>query len=466
MATQAEPVVAAHVPTIRKLVVSGQGVNVIFNQDGFDQFQVPRGTEVFFDQRTDTLHIRPETRPAAADPSRGTARTRSMNRSDRLLRYSPSNLSSSMRGTPRCLREISLDRQCSVEFTRTFDPSSERFWGPIPEDHPVTLNVSVAAKSRFCGFVAPDWCRVHLSVRDDGSLVRGKPSHTFPRLILETARGGKIEDFRAGEEIEFIDQDGNSFYQRISVVVGVEPVITYGDEAMHVRDLRPPYYTICTPDGTPVMVNDTEIHETIEINDEDEYQNRPLASRSSYGFTGSPPGARIQLDLSINEDQPILTMLQSAAMSGMRIIEMGSIGGGGGGGENEFASGAFQSLQRALRDTQRVASQLAARREAELRERLAREAANGAVVKRKEPTPAPAAPATDSEPSAKKSKNARECSICKENFEKASVFIPCGHMIGCDECMERSFIQNKKKCPICRETIERVLPTYDVTLPV
>ncbi len=43
-----------------------------------------------------------------------------------------------------------------------------------------------------------------------------------------------------------------------------------------------------------------------------------------------------------------------------------------------------------------------------------------------------------------------ECCICLDN--KANVlFLPCKHLIVCDECV--SFLYSSKKCPICQDNV-------------
>ena len=47
-----------------------------------------------------------------------------------------------------------------------------------------------------------------------------------------------------------------------------------------------------------------------------------------------------------------------------------------------------------------------------------------------------------------------ECSICMdENSDQ--VFIPCGHVCVCKNCVAESKL---KECPICRADIKKVLP--------
>ena len=59
----------------------------------------------------------------------------------------------------------------------------------------------------------------------------------------------------------------------------------------------------------------------------------------------------------------------------------------------------------------------------------------------------------------KQSKNledARTCKICMEN-EISFVFIPCGHLITCENCAVNGDL---KICPMCRKQITKRVKTY------
>lgn len=50
----------------------------------------------------------------------------------------------------------------------------------------------------------------------------------------------------------------------------------------------------------------------------------------------------------------------------------------------------------------------------------------------------------------------KDCAVCMCN-PKESVFMPCGHYYCCQECSNRL-----KKCPICRQTVMRVVAKSDI----
>nr|DBA15707.1 TPA: hypothetical protein GDO54_003179 [Pyxicephalus adspersus] len=50
------------------------------------------------------------------------------------------------------------------------------------------------------------------------------------------------------------------------------------------------------------------------------------------------------------------------------------------------------------------------------------------------------------------------CIICLAN-QKSSVFLECGHVCSCFQCYQA--LPEPKKCPICRNTISRVVPLYN-----
>lgn len=50
------------------------------------------------------------------------------------------------------------------------------------------------------------------------------------------------------------------------------------------------------------------------------------------------------------------------------------------------------------------------------------------------------------------------CTVCL-NRERSCVFLECGHVCACADCYEA--LPEPKKCPICRVTIDRVVPLYN-----
>ncbi|XP_036802879.1 mitochondrial ubiquitin ligase activator of NFKB 1 isoform X2 [Oncorhynchus mykiss] len=52
------------------------------------------------------------------------------------------------------------------------------------------------------------------------------------------------------------------------------------------------------------------------------------------------------------------------------------------------------------------------------------------------------------------------CTVCLSQ-ERSCVFLECGHVCACDRCYQA--LPKPKKCPICRATIERVVPLYNRT---
>ncbi|XP_025909364.1 mitochondrial ubiquitin ligase activator of NFKB 1 [Nothoprocta perdicaria] len=50
------------------------------------------------------------------------------------------------------------------------------------------------------------------------------------------------------------------------------------------------------------------------------------------------------------------------------------------------------------------------------------------------------------------------CAVCLSNT-KACVFLECGHVCSCNECYQA--LPEPKKCPICRQSISRVVPLYN-----
>ncbi|CAB1336603.1 unnamed protein product, partial [Coregonus sp. 'balchen'] len=50
------------------------------------------------------------------------------------------------------------------------------------------------------------------------------------------------------------------------------------------------------------------------------------------------------------------------------------------------------------------------------------------------------------------------CTVCLSR-ERSCVFLECGHVCACDRCYQA--LPEPKKCPICRATIERVVPLYN-----
>ncbi|XP_017274607.1 mitochondrial ubiquitin ligase activator of NFKB 1 [Kryptolebias marmoratus] len=50
------------------------------------------------------------------------------------------------------------------------------------------------------------------------------------------------------------------------------------------------------------------------------------------------------------------------------------------------------------------------------------------------------------------------CTVCLSR-ERSCVFLECGHVCTCAECYEA--LPEPKKCPICRATIDRVVPLYN-----
>lgn len=94
-------------------------------------------------------------------------------------------------------------------------------------------------------------------------------------------------------------------------------------------------------------------------------------------------------------------------------------------------------------------------RERESRERQGRrreEAEAGAIVKRQK--------------SVKTAEHgAADCTICCVTTTRLSVFVPCGHMVGCDRCADRIYTEFDAKCSVCNAKITRVLAVYNVTNP-
>ena len=64
--------------------------------------------------------------------------------------------------------------------------------------------------------------------------------------------------------------------------------------------------------------------------------------------------------------------------------------------------------------------------------------------------------ATNLEALAKIAEDSQLCKICMEN-EISFVFIPCGHLITCENC---ALSENLKNCPMCRKQITTRLKTY------
>ena len=64
--------------------------------------------------------------------------------------------------------------------------------------------------------------------------------------------------------------------------------------------------------------------------------------------------------------------------------------------------------------------------------------------------------ATNLEAQAKIAEDSQFCKICMEN-EISFVFIPCGHLITCENC---ALSENLKNCPMCRKKITTRLKTY------
>ena len=64
--------------------------------------------------------------------------------------------------------------------------------------------------------------------------------------------------------------------------------------------------------------------------------------------------------------------------------------------------------------------------------------------------------ATNLEALAKIAEDSQLCKICMEN-EISFVFIPCGHLITCENC---ALSENLKNCPMCRKQITTLLKTY------
>ncbi|KAL7859271.1 hypothetical protein SRHO_G00144180 [Serrasalmus rhombeus] len=50
------------------------------------------------------------------------------------------------------------------------------------------------------------------------------------------------------------------------------------------------------------------------------------------------------------------------------------------------------------------------------------------------------------------------CTICLSR-EKSCVFLECGHVCSCDQCYRT--LPKPKKCPICRASIDRIVPLYN-----
>uniref|UniRef100_A0A8C8D102 RING-type E3 ubiquitin transferase n=1 Tax=Oncorhynchus tshawytscha TaxID=74940 RepID=A0A8C8D102_ONCTS len=50
------------------------------------------------------------------------------------------------------------------------------------------------------------------------------------------------------------------------------------------------------------------------------------------------------------------------------------------------------------------------------------------------------------------------CTVCLSQ-ERSCAFLECGHVCACDRCYQA--LPKPKKCPICRATIERVVPLYN-----
>ncbi|XP_010873648.1 mitochondrial ubiquitin ligase activator of NFKB 1 [Esox lucius] len=50
------------------------------------------------------------------------------------------------------------------------------------------------------------------------------------------------------------------------------------------------------------------------------------------------------------------------------------------------------------------------------------------------------------------------CTVCLSR-ERSCVFLECGHVCACDQCYQA--LPGPKKCPICRGTIDRVVPLYN-----
>lgn len=56
----------------------------------------------------------------------------------------------------------------------------------------------------------------------------------------------------------------------------------------------------------------------------------------------------------------------------------------------------------------------------------------------------------------------RQCIMCLDE-EASHVFVPCGHMVYCDDCVEERRKDKKKrimKCPICRGDMKSILRVY------
>lgn len=50
------------------------------------------------------------------------------------------------------------------------------------------------------------------------------------------------------------------------------------------------------------------------------------------------------------------------------------------------------------------------------------------------------------------------CTVCLSR-ERSCVFLECGHVCACSQCYD--VLPEPKKCPICRATIDRVVPLYN-----
>jgi protein neuralized len=51
------------------------------------------------------------------------------------------------------------------------------------------------------------------------------------------------------------------------------------------------------------------------------------------------------------------------------------------------------------------------------------------------------------------------CTICLERMADSAV-IPCGHMCGCNECLEEVRKSARPECPMCRGPVSSILKIY------
>lgn len=447
-------------PTIRSIVVMGVNVSASFNQMGLESFGVSSLSEVYFERAEETLYIRP--RQQEQQPQH-----RQRQRQAPIARFQPGISTVRVPNEPRCVRSLLVTDGATMDFARTFIVDSERFWGPLPENGEADLTITVSRKGKITGFVAPDWCKVKIDVTDDGSLVRARPSHIFPRLELLAGRGGELDQFRADRALSIHQCDGDGIFRNISIVLGVHPEISYGPEAARVRDLRAPYIRYVTPEGNTIEDEEQQLDErALQL-----ARMASLADAQAINVASSdsdddhlpprpPPPSRgrpllVSIDLTLDEDPPMVirrgmmgSMFQDAVLAVARATALSAVG----------MSQLEDDTNEAIRRNESILNQLAERRREEREARLMRKADDGAVVKRR-------AEDEVAEPDTKKTKLVDCCVICRDPIKQPTIFLPCAHMAACDGCARATFVKNDAKCPICRSAISQVLPVYNATVP-